>query len=927
MTMAKVMWVHGHSMSIEHPERLNSIWRAGFFGQIVGRSGQNTWIHFAIPTQLVDDNRLRIDSSLIRFRTTPTDAWIAAVHIYDGETKIAAHDDLHEAPGEWAVRRFAVPGTPEVQRGIGISINVAFHIDTAVATDSWRIEFSSVGCHFLQEPLIPFGGKIYTSEIKDSVTDMQGILSKYTGHEFRIETLSTESNEGIYLIKEELNEQTGQRFYLKKEGLHKAILKYTVDTSLDNAIYTFLDLLGFRWYGPGENWFHSPRNLNPKGFDKYIEPSFRNRDFSPSGGVSYSPPYDPQNTFVSDWDLWRKRNRYNSDFYPQGHAGIAFSLALKDDAIKHERKLDARWFCSGGIDTGRIKIEVPEAVEAYKEWARGLYHEERTFNCIGVEPEDGAGGADDCLPAGMDIENFSEKWFWLANEVAKEFDPEDKRTVVSMFAYGNDAKVPRFPLQPNVYPIIIPYAFQSTYVPNEMIREWRKAVDGMMGIYDYWNITQWSKGLPQFDIYTIQPKIALWNEYKIEGILCESTWGAGPMGHAHWLAGQLEFDATKNFDELYTQYLTDCFAAGASDMRKMFDRWSLQYQGIGEISLSLADLKAALEKVLANGIEYKRILELAAYIHYMRLYYEQKTVEDFNRTIQYLDAIHHLRMVQTAPMRQTGYIRVPGWETNPDYNMVQATYESIYRQFEKDLADYPVKYTLIDFNFDNTKASPTPDQPVPQFWFGKEIIYYLQPKASGPIMIQLAATVEVVLKVYTDDEVLFKEEIKQRTSTEPGDFDYEFDWGTILPDGTSQWHYFAKDVMFHVERGQKYTIRASGGYIKMRFPGHELFFQSFGSQVYDNHDYPTCYFYVPGSATEIIFEDIQRFNRESGRGSMVPPGGSQPLTRELLYEHIYRVPVAEEFRGKIWKAVFGHPNYRLLNIPNIGSLVPFNYSE
>lgn len=98
---------------------------------------------------IVNDNRLRIESVLLRFRTTPTDAWVAAVHVYDGERKIAWHDGLHEAPGEWQVKRFPVPGTPEVLWGIGISVNVQFHIDTDAVADSWRIDFSSVGCDFL----------------------------------------------------------------------------------------------------------------------------------------------------------------------------------------------------------------------------------------------------------------------------------------------------------------------------------------------------------------------------------------------------------------------------------------------------------------------------------------------------------------------------------------------------------------------------------------------------------------------------------------------------------------------------------------------------------------------------------------------------------------------------------------------------------
>ena len=150
MTVAQAMWVHAHSMIIEHPDRLASVWRAGFYTRLIGRPAQSVWIHFPVPTPGLVDDRLRIGQAMVRFRTIPTDAWVAAVHIYDGENRIAAYEGERYAPIGWEVRRFFVPGNPEIRLAIGISINVQFHHDTgATAADSWRIDFSSVGCVFL----------------------------------------------------------------------------------------------------------------------------------------------------------------------------------------------------------------------------------------------------------------------------------------------------------------------------------------------------------------------------------------------------------------------------------------------------------------------------------------------------------------------------------------------------------------------------------------------------------------------------------------------------------------------------------------------------------------------------------------------------------------------------------------------------------
>jgi len=146
MALAHAMWVHGHSMQIEYPERLSTVWRAGFYIRVEGNPGQDNWFHFAIPTPvIVDDNRLRVGSVMIRFRCGSSDAYVRAVHIYDGETKIASHDSLHLSPTSWAWPRFDVPTHPDIRWGLGISIGVAFGA-TAL---SRRIEFSSAGCDFL----------------------------------------------------------------------------------------------------------------------------------------------------------------------------------------------------------------------------------------------------------------------------------------------------------------------------------------------------------------------------------------------------------------------------------------------------------------------------------------------------------------------------------------------------------------------------------------------------------------------------------------------------------------------------------------------------------------------------------------------------------------------------------------------------------
>jgi len=150
LKLAHAMWVHGHSMQIENPERLDLQKRMGFYMQVRGKPFTSNWFHFAIPTPvIVDGKRLIVGSVMIRFRTGPG-ASVYAVHIYDGETKIAAHDGLNLSPqGGFVWPRFDVPAHPDIKWGLGISIGVKFGDGANLPPNKLLVEISSAGCDFM----------------------------------------------------------------------------------------------------------------------------------------------------------------------------------------------------------------------------------------------------------------------------------------------------------------------------------------------------------------------------------------------------------------------------------------------------------------------------------------------------------------------------------------------------------------------------------------------------------------------------------------------------------------------------------------------------------------------------------------------------------------------------------------------------------
>lgn len=744
---------------------------------------------------------------------------------------------------------------------------------------------------------------VYSGTTADAIADLQTCLSNYDAGE-------------ITITSTEIGNRTGQEFYLSVQD-KRTVIQYTTQQSLENAIYTYLDMLGFRWYGPGDNWFIKPATLpllNVQG--TWIKPSFRNRDFFGTGGLDFNekPFFDPQNNYKTKWLAWKRRNRFNVDFITEGHMGHAFYLQNKDLLTANPN-----WFANtNGLQNGRIKIENPAAVQAYKNWVSNIYKKSKSsFIALSVDPEDGRGGSDDPLPQNMKgVKNHADKWWWLANEVANDYTNNNK-VVITAYAYGDgatNALVPSFKLRKNVYPIIIPYAFQKAYLPDEMVRVWANSVEGKMGIYDYWNITQWSLGMPQFNIYDIPRKLKFWNKNKIDGIYLETTDAAGPMGHALWLAGQLQWNSNANFEKLYQQYLTDCFGKAADIMKKMFDRWSLNYQGAGEVSLTFHDLNEAAAKVGENTPEWKRINELKAYALFIKLYYEHDGSQvSRDKIFNYLYSIHHLMMVQTAAFVGQNYI-APFNLNKIEGRAAAINSSQIEKEFSTTLKKVPAKFAISEKIFDPSKVKFIEAIPDMAWRFGRiSANFYFVAPFSGKVQLDAGAQGETSLRIFTDDQSISNDKIGK------GNYSHT----EIINSET----YYLKKIAFTVEKNKKYYVQLSNGFNRLKVNTQGIVLLKVpGEEDFDNFAYPAQYFYVPSDVTEIIFFDAQP-EGTNGRGYLITPTGEQLKRIATGVKDIYKVQVQPAWRGKVWTAFFGHPTWSFKNIPNISSLQRFSYQE
>ena len=146
-SIAHAQWVHGTSMQVEYPDRLERITRAGFYSYLYGKPNTQNWFHFAIPTPvIVDSKRLKIVCAILRFRTFSTNAIVKHIHIYDGYSRIATHNNVNLTGNNWFAK-YGVPDKRNIYWGLGISIGVEFKGGTV---GQRRMDFVSAGCDLIK---------------------------------------------------------------------------------------------------------------------------------------------------------------------------------------------------------------------------------------------------------------------------------------------------------------------------------------------------------------------------------------------------------------------------------------------------------------------------------------------------------------------------------------------------------------------------------------------------------------------------------------------------------------------------------------------------------------------------------------------------------------------------------------------------------
>lgn len=477
------------------------------------------------------------------------------------------------------------------------------------------------------------------NDLKNAVSDAADLLERITGAIFKT---SVDGTSGILLVRSnsslapadavaKLKGNGREPFLIRSDGKKVLFIVANADDGLHHGLYYYLEQLGVRFYFPSEKWTILPKKTDVTlKIDRLIAPDFKLRDFFGTGGFGPALPLDPNKQIQARWDKWKKRNRFGGEFRLQGHSGEAFNIAKKTILLEHPEylaKVDGEhvpWSPGAKLNTANsaaVRLYVEWCLERFRAYRKAAPDSSISF-AVSVDPADGAGhcNSDECKAIGDG--SPSDQVFYVANQVAKAIRAEFSDGWVSLYGYNEHAMPPSIPLEPNVYVMVIPYAFQTTgLTPDEFIKAWWRKVS-RMSLYDYWNIPDWSFDQPTFDFRNMsRDKLRYWRTENIEGLLIESTYSSGAMGLAWYVASRMMWDVNTNPKPIVQEFYQKAFGKASVPMARMLDRWA---QGFllteHELSLSYHDVQEAVELTENDPAIRARIADYGRYLEYLRLH-------------------------------------------------------------------------------------------------------------------------------------------------------------------------------------------------------------------------------------------------------------------------------------------------------------------
>jgi hypothetical protein len=617
--------------------------------------------------------------------------------------------------------------------------------------------------------------KANNADLKLSVDDLKLYLERLTGKSFSIKEKSEISFPAIYvkfnspgiLNKDQyvqLQSGTIEDFIIKADESRLFIVANN-EIGLCHGIYTYLDMLGVKWYFPGLLWEYVPvRNDIQLSLNKYYSPSFHLRTFFGTGGIAPVASVDPASKLSKVWVDWKRRNRMNGEVSLGGHYGEAFNLKYKQDLQQHPEYLAL----IGGkrqawSPSTKLCISNPDVRKLYIEDrvndARTVLTDKTVVGkiTVSVEPSDGDGDCecDQCKKMG----SVSDRVFFLANQVASSFEKISPRLFANLYAYNMHAAPPNFSLSPQLIVQIVPYAYQRVSGPEEFIERWNKK-SKYLTLYDYYGLPDWHYNIPLSGVWSqekLVQKIKYWYGQKIKGFTLESSYSIGSTGLGLYLAARTGWDVSTNTEAEKINFYNNLFGNSGA-MKVLFQKLN-SFQGAPDIPFLLRQLSLAENET--KGQFTDRVDQLKAYVHYLILFLNLQNASDKDRPgkweelMNYVWKIYPTALVQTTRLDELlcNRFSLPqtitnNWDLHSESAiklqnvsfLTKAELQTLIKQDEKEyplLKDFPYQTSKKSFRLiagDAKKENENPNDGLMLLEFPET---YVQPNKEGVIQFWL----------------------------------------------------------------------------------------------------------------------------------------------------------------------------------------------
>ena len=444
----------------------------------------------------------------------------------------------------------------------------------------------------------------------------------YKGSGILILNIAGKNSNNIISVPAKMKSFGPEGIYIKGSS-QSVVIAGNSNLALQEAIFLYLEQLGFRWLAPGEVWEVIPPNALPfKSMELLTQPSYEWRSIFNGHGFA------DRAAMEADYYTWARKSRMGGMFKMWlGHA--------YDDIVQRNASLfkEHPEYFSAAVAKGSIpvnpKFNVANdqlvqfiAKDAVVRFERVL-QTDPSMKLLSMEPSDGGGFCEtrECKAIGTP----SDQVFYLANQAAKALRKKYPDAWVGSYAYNQHILPTRLPLEPNVF-VMITNGFNSTkYNTYQLLDLWGKKAK-KIGVYEYLSVYEWDFDLPgqmgAANTSFLTKSVKKYYEKGARAYIGESVMGWISKGWGQYLLSRLLWNPDTDVEALRSDYFNQAYGKAAPMLKKIYDDWENPGQPIPGDN-SLAEWFRLLDQAssLASSDKISRRIDLVKmYLHYVVLY-------------------------------------------------------------------------------------------------------------------------------------------------------------------------------------------------------------------------------------------------------------------------------------------------------------------